>query len=398
MRIAFVVHDARRGGGQDRYALELVNGLSKRHDVTLFARSAEGVAPGVDCRFISTPTRPWVLYADLFTRKVRRLVAERSWDIVHTVGGACPGASVVTAQFCQAAWREAQRQWPSRLLPAPERWYRTMNSRIAIASERRAARDRRLRALIAVSQRTAGEWQVHYGVSPAITTVIPNAVDRGRFRPLDSLARSEVLDRLGIPRDAQVLLTVGALVRKGIETLLKAMTRLPDSTYLVAVGSGPRRQIRALADRVGVDARLRLANVTPTIERYYGAADVFVFPTRYEPFGMVIAEAWACGLPVVASGVAGALEWAVQERHVLKIDSPDDDRGFADAVRRVLGESDLAKALRHHGLELTSSLTWDRVVEDTEAVYRSVVTRRARVGGARTPGPQRDAGDDGETS
>ncbi len=159
MKIALVVHDARPGGGQDRYVLELANGLAANHDVTLVAISAEGLSAAVHWQPVTVPQRPWILRATRFSSKARRIVRADQWDIVHTIGGAMPGATVITAQFCQAAWAAVQRKARLSLVGPVERIYRDMNTGIAERSERRAARDKDLRALIAVSTRTAGEWQ-----------------------------------------------------------------------------------------------------------------------------------------------------------------------------------------------------------------------------------------------
>ena len=160
MKIALVVHDARPGGGQDRYVLELANGLTANHDVTLVAASAEGLHATVHWQPVPVPKRPWILRAAQFSSKARRIVGANQWDIIHTIGGAMPGATVITAQFCQAAWAAVQRNARLSSLVGPlERTYRNMNTAMAERSERRAAHHKDLRALIGVSARTAGEWQ-----------------------------------------------------------------------------------------------------------------------------------------------------------------------------------------------------------------------------------------------
>ncbi len=113
MKIALVVHDARPGGGQDRYVLELANRLSETHDVTLFARTTENLASTVTFHPVRAPARPLALLARTFAHRARKALSQQRWDIVHCVGGALPGASVVTAQYCHHAWRQAARKWRS---------------------------------------------------------------------------------------------------------------------------------------------------------------------------------------------------------------------------------------------------------------------------------------------
>ncbi len=376
MRIAFAIHDARPGGGQDRYALELVNRLSATHNVTLFARSAEGLAPGVDFRRIITPNRPPFLRAWRFAAGVRQAVGRERWDIVHTIGGAVPGATVITAQYCQAAWLSAAHRWPSELVGPAERLYREAVTRLAMRAERQAASHPSLRAVIGVSHRTLGEWRSHYGAAPPVEAVAPNGVDPDRMRPGGPAERERLRVELNVPASARLLLLIGALVRKGVETALRTLGQLDSNVYLVAVGAGPHAHIRGLAERQGVANRLRLVSPVSDIERFYQGSDIFLFPTRYEPFGMVVAEAWAAGVPVVAAGTAGALEWASPDEDALVIEDPTDAEGFAEGVDRLLKDPDLAAQLARRGRALAEQLTWDRVVRETEAVYERVVTRR----------------------
>ncbi len=369
MKIALVVHDARPGGGQDRYTLELANGLSVGHDVTLVAASAEGLSRAVRWHRVAVPRRPWILRAAQFTSKARRIVNAGQWDIVHTIGGAMPGATVITAQFCQAAWAAAQRKARLPLVLPIERIYRDMNTGIAERSERRAARNKGLQALIAVSKRTASEWQTWYDLATSDITIVPNGVDVTRFTPGAPADRGAILSALGIAADARILLTVGALLRKGIETSLQALKQLPEDVHLVAVGGGPHERIRTLAHELGVSRRCHLLRPVADIERYYRAADVFLFPTRYEPFGMVIVEALASELPVVVSACSGATEWATHEQHAMIVPDALNAEAFAHDVKRVLTDHDLARQLRTNGRELAAQFTWERVVRDTERVY-----------------------------
>lgn len=371
MKIALVVHDARPGGGQDRYVLELANGLAAVHDVTLVAISAEGLSEAVHWQPVTVPKRPWILRATRFSSKARRIVRADRWDIVHTIGGAMPGATVITAQFCQAAWAAVQRKarpHPSLVGPV-ERIYRDTNTGIAEWSERRAARNKDLRALIAVSTRTANEWRTWYNLTTTDITVVPNGVDAARFTPSAATDRGTIRSELGITDSAKILLTVGALLRKGIETSLRALKRLPEDVHLMAIGAGPHERIRSLAHKLNVSRRFHLMHPVGDIERYYRAADVFLFPTRYEPFGMVIAEAWASRVPVVVSACSGATEWATHERHAMIVPDALNAEAFAQNVSRVLTDGDLADRLKINGQELASQFTWERVVQDTVRVY-----------------------------
>ena len=368
-----MVHDARPGGGQDRYVLALANHLSRRHDVTLFARTAKGLASTVTFCPIDVPGRPLMLLARTFARRAQAAVSQEDWDIIHAVGGAMPGANVVTAQYCHAAWRRAARRWPSEVIGPVERMYRGAETRFATRDERHAARHPSIRGLIGVSRRTLDDWRVAYGATAPIQAVVPNGVDLERFKPGPTDARRTLRASLGLPESSRLALLVGALVRKGVETAIWAVAALPDGVHLVAVGAGHHAAVASFAARAKLSDRVHIIAPVADIERFYAGADLMLLPSRYEPFGMVVAEAWASGLPTVASGEVGAIEWATPDEEVLVVRDPADARGFASAAQRILEHAPLANQLRERGIELARQLTWERVVRDTERVYERVI-------------------------
>jgi glycosyltransferase involved in cell wall biosynthesis len=99
---------------------------------------------------------------------------------------------------------------------------------------------------------------------------------------------------------------------------------------------------------------------------WYNAADIFVYPSLYEGFGLPVLEAMACGTPVVASNTSSLPE-VVGESGLLV--DPADAEGMAEAMRRVLSDRDLREALRTTGLARAKTFTWRRAAKETVAVY-----------------------------
>ena len=358
MKAALVVHHVRPTGGQDRYALELARRLAGAVDLDIVTIRAEGGLPSnVRVLTVRVPDRPLLVTAPLFRRAARRTLALTRYDVVHTIGGALPGASVITAQFCHAAWRAVNRSASA---------YERLVTRQAIRHERSAYRDPALHALIAVSRHTADEIQEHYGPLAVPITVIPNAVDAERFAP-----RPEApADRTG-----RVLLFVGAYARKGLDTAIRALARMrtQPAPVLLAVGDGDRSSYARLATSLGVGDRVRLEPPTPDVARWFAEADAFVFPTRYEPFGMVIAEAMASGLPVVTSAAAGAADLIREGESGHIVGDPENADAFAAALDGVLSNESRRQAMGRSARAAVQQLTWDMVAERTLDVYRSAV-------------------------
>lgn len=353
MRVALVIHHVRPGGGQDRYALELARRLAARCEVGIVAIRTEGdLPPSVRVHTVRAPSRPALLSAPLFRRAARAVIEGGRFDLVHAIGGALPGAHVITAQFCNAAWRAAA--------PSLGPYQRAVLAQ-AVADELRTYRHPALRAVIAVSRRTAAEIEHHYGPLRVPVTIIPNAVDSGLFHPASPGA-----PRDGLPR----LLFVGAYERKGLDVAIRALARMATRAELLAVGSGDRRALAALAAALGVRDRVHLEPPRRDIADVYRSADVFVFPTRYEPFGMVIAEALASGLPVVTSTVAGAAELIRDGESGYVVADAEDADGFARAVDRLVTLDAAARGrMAAAAREAVRTLTWDSVAERTLEVY-----------------------------
>lgn len=151
------------------------------------------------------------------------------------------------------------------------------------------------------------------GFPPERVHYIPNFIDPPA--PMPSGERAALRARLGIPDDALVVTGVGRLIaKKGFDDLLAAFARLPRTVHgrrldLVIVGDGDARvALQAQADRLGIAERVHWAGWQNQPSPYYALADVFVCPSRHEPLGNVILEAWAHGVPVVATTTHGALE------------------------------------------------------------------------------------------
>jgi UDP-glucose:(heptosyl)LPS alpha-1,3-glucosyltransferase len=354
LKVALVLHHARPTGGQDRYGLELARRLSASCDLDLITFAAEGGLPAaVAVRRVPGPSRPLLAAAPWFRRRAAALVGSGRYDLVHSVGGALPGATLITAQFCHAEW--------TRLDHAAGPYQRLVGIQ-SVAHEREAFRHPGLRAVIAVSRRTAEAVNRHYGPLSSPPVVIPNGVDLGVFAPRTAPR----------PEGPYRLLLVGAYWRKGLDTAIRALAAMRTPALLTAVGAGRRRPYLDLARTCGVEGKVELLPPTGRVEARYAAADAFVLPTRYDPFGMVIAEAMACGLPVVTSAAAGAADFIEDGRSGYVITDPEDAGAFARALDHVLSSEASRVAMGAAAREAVSHLTWDMVAQRTLDVYRSL--------------------------
>jgi glycosyltransferase involved in cell wall biosynthesis len=162
----------------------------------------------------------------------------------------------------------------------------------------------------------------------------------------------EPVDRasLDTPADAPLLLGMGRLHEaKAHDVSLAALAQLPEA-YLWIAGSGPEEaKLKALAEALGVAARVRFLGWRSDPSALYRAADVCLFPSRYEPLGNVVIQAWAHGLPVVAAESQGPKALVRPEEDALL--TPIDDAGaLAEAARRLIEAPQLRASLAASGL------------------------------------------------
>jgi len=170
--------------------------------------------------------------------------------------------------------------------------------------------------------------------------------------------------------DVVRILAVGAVTRvKGHATLVRALARLADLPWRLRIIGSTRaepetvRALRSDVARAGLGRRVRLDGERPheRVLAAYRTADLFVQPSRFESYGMALAEALAHGLPLVATRVGGIPATPAGAAALLV--PPGDEAALADALRGVIGDAarrrELAEAARRHASELP---TWDEAV------------------------------------
>ncbi|HEY8478157.1 MAG TPA: glycosyltransferase family 1 protein [Chloroflexota bacterium] len=234
---------------------------------------------------------------------------------------------------------------------------------------------RALDAVITVSRHSKADIQRFLRVDPARVHVVPEGV-HPRYRPVAREAALATLARYGIR--APYILFVGSVEeRKNLPRLLEAYAALrawSTRWTLVVVGARQWRSSPAFETvrRLGLGPHVRFTGFVPEddLPALYAGADLFVFPSLYEGFGLPVLEAMACGTPVVASNAASLPEVAGDA--ALLVDPRAVD-ALGAAMRRVLTDEGLARALRARGLERARAFTWDRAARLTLAVYQEVL-------------------------
>jgi len=230
--------------------------------------------------------------------------------------------------------------------------------------------------ILVVSNATLN-YVLSLGAKRQKTEVLYNGVDLERFKP-EKRSKLKIRRTVGIPEDSFVLLTVRRLVYKnGVDTLLEsakmAIEENPHLLFLV-IGSGPdREKINAKIREFRLEKNFRLLGFVPDADlpHYYKAADLFVLPSKSgEGMPLVLLEAMACGLPVVATNVGGVPE--IIDRDCGKIVPPNDAADLAEALLE-FSRSDISAYSKKARELVEQKFNWNRNVERLIEIYEELI-------------------------
>jgi len=244
---------------------------------------------------------------------------------------------------------------------ALNRYYLQLFTRLSVRQARR---------VIAVSESTKRDLSRYYRLSPANIDVVHNGVD-DRFQPLPAGQVADFRARHGLPQ--RFILFVGTLEpRKNVAHLIQAYARLPTGRppLLLIGGKGwLHQEVLAAVDRLHLSDQVRFVGYVPAGELpwWYNAAELFVYPSLYEGFGLPPLEAMACGTPVIASN-ASSLPEVVGRAGILV--NPTDGEGLTRAMEQVLASQELREEMRAAGLAQARRFSWQQAARGTADSYR----------------------------
>jgi glycosyltransferase involved in cell wall biosynthesis len=235
---------------------------------------------------------------------------------------------------------------------------------------------KRADALIAISESTRQDAIQILGIPPKKITTTQLGVDSS-FQPIkDNESRRNVAEKYDLPE--KFILYVGLVEpRKNLPLLINAYQRLAargTDYQLVIVGrfgwmyEDVTRQIKQL----NLGDKVHLTGYVPQedLPLVYNLASLFVYPTRYEGFGLPALEAMACGTPVITTNVSSLPEIVAEAGLLIP---PDDVQALYEAMESVLDDRKLGHDLSRKGTVRSAKFTWQRTAQQTLQIYRQVL-------------------------
>jgi glycogen synthase len=250
--------------------------------------------------------------------------------------------------------------------------------------------------VITVSQYMARQAHDHFGVPHDKLEVIPNGVTPPATPPLPAAERAAFRSEFADPYEP-IALYVGRIVyEKGVHVLVDAAPRIlrdvPNMRFVVAGTGAYLNDVRERAFGIGVGDRFSFPGfiADEVRDKLYQVADVAVFPSLYEPFGIVALEAMALGCPVVVSRTGGLSEFVQPHETGIHV-TPGDAESLAWGVLHTIQHPEWTdRRVQNARADVAQNYTWARIAQQTIAAYRRTRETWQRAGGNR-PSTQRAA-------
>jgi glycosyltransferase involved in cell wall biosynthesis len=352
-----------RGAGINSYIYHLLRSLGQTdsgYRYSVFLGDRRFVDERLGLYYTRWPThRPAirVLWEQLIQPIVLR---QRGVDLLHAMAFA--GPLVAPCPFVVTVYDLSFYHHPEAFRP----WNRLYLSIFTKLSTRRARR------VIAISESTKRDVVTMLGVPPDRVDVAYCGVDEA-LRPLPTTDVALFRNERGLPD--RFILFLGTLEpRKNVQTLIRAYGRWHElesgiPQLVVAGGKGwYYDQIFSEVEGLGLTSHVIFPGyvIQEELPWWYNAAEFFVYPSRFEGFGLPVLEAMACGTPVVTTNVAALPEVAGDAALLVP---PDDEAQLVEAMRRVSNDESLRQEMVSKGLAQAANFTWARTACQTVNTY-----------------------------
>ncbi len=362
MKICIVTHSVDTGDGQGRVNYEVVlEALRRGYQVTLLASQvnpALQLHPQINWVPIDVARIPTALLSNIvFSLKSSRWLAQHrsTFDIVKVNGSITAAPSDINAiHFVHSSWIQS----PVHISKQRRDYYGAYHwlyTKLNSLWEKQALRQTQL--VIAVSNQVKQDL-VQIGIPSQKIQVVLNGVDLDEFHPGQS-------DRADwhLPENVPLALFVGDIrtPRKNLDTVLRAIAAVPN-IHLAVVGDTQGSPYPDLATQLQIGSRVHFLGYRRDVAKIMRAVDCFVFPSRYESWGLVLVEAMASGLPVITAQTAGCCEIVQSDVGIVLADSEDDDR-LAQALALIMQDPSQQQQMGQAARQIAESLSWTKMAQ-----------------------------------
>ena len=388
-RIAIVSPFIDKRHGTERSVAECIERLSGEYEIHIYSNRVEDLdLDGIAWHRIPALPGPhlpgylwWFLANHLWRgwdRQFRGVVPE----VVFSPGINCLDADAIHVHVVFAQLREHMKKQLSFSRNPWNTWHEIAHRRIyysLIAWLERRIYPRSEIPLVAVSYKTAGDLSRFYGRTGNIQ-VAYHGLDLERFQPSRrKMLRSGARAALSLGSSDFALLLIGNDWKsKGLPCLLNAVGHLGGTNFaILVVGSDNPAPFHNAIQKHGLTGRVHFFPPRPDVEFYYAAADAYASPTLEDSFGLPVAEAMACGLPVITSRAAGVSEIIHSGEDGFVLEQPEDFLALAKMLRQLAKDSQLRDEIAEKAVTTARTLTWENTAAHIRAAWEQARVKNA---------------------
>lgn len=359
-------------GGAEMVAYNLSRKFTEHgYDVHVLTAASDVSIEGVKINVFKVRNffSPWKLLS--FQRKVKKILERDQFDIVYGLCQVYPLDIYRVGGGIQRHWMKVQ--YSHTIL----RGVKYLTSLVHLAMqwlENQIFKKGNCKFFIANSRLVKNQLIEYFHISDERIKVIYNGVDTDVFNPEVKIYRESMRKKYLVDNDALVLLFVSHnWERKGLSTIIEALPKTGiEKIRLVVVGRGKKsRYISHAKDNKISPNTMIFTGPTEDVEKYYGMADIFVLPSRYEPFSNVCLEAMACGLPVITTRTNGASELITIGENGFVLDDWRASDSLAHVIN-ILKEGKVREDIGKNAAKTAEEYTWERHVKETGKVFKTV--------------------------
>jgi len=368
MKIAVVIPKYGLVGGAEGFAYELTERLAEREGLEIHLFANQWRSRNTSITFHKLPIIPFprFLRPISFAYFSHKGIRSNDYDLVHSHDRIFQMDLLTMHGIPHRTWIKEARRKPLSLFDRSTAWV-----------EKNGLTGSRSPMILAVSTLVRDELLKLYDIPESKIRVIHPGVSQGRFSSLDQEScRHEIRQRHGLSSSDVVVLFVGMnfevkrleLVLKGIAHLI-AKGNKNSNLKLVVIGKGREGWYLNMARDLGIFNRVIFAGVTPKVEDYYLASDIFAMPSRFDTFGLAVLEAMMAGLPVIITQRVGARDLVNSGVQGFVL-SEDPSPGDVAEKLAVLMDKENRRRMGENARELALQHTWNRTVDQVEEIYQ----------------------------
>lgn len=379
MKIAYVVHDLSTQRGHDRYTSELTKNLYPKHTIHVFSSSLKDI----DKKGFIFHRIPVIRFT-AFLKNLSFIIGsfpiiwlthkKVKFDIIH-YQGACTvpiGPAIITAHVCSAELLGVYKNFAG-FETLFRRIYHYIYTSINSSLEKAFLKKPSVLKIISPSELAKGHLMENYFLPSQKIKKIYEGINPDEFNINKSIRiTADLKKELNIASADFVILFAGDYIIKGLYAAIKAVKNL--KCKLIILGRGNRRYYERLALKENVLDKIIFAGWQPDILRYFAIADVFLFPTLCDSFGLSALEALASGVPCIVSKLAGISELLEDGKNAILLDYPFEPQQINQKLKRLISDSNFSENIIKGGKDLASRHTWKKVAQETELLYENLCT------------------------